>query len=107
MSELCLQIAADAIPDLSLSQVRRLCGHIARDRRLVSRLRWSEITLARRFVTAQFTSSDIDGLWRRLRTDLIDDPVHAHIAANVLVMTTGQSGWNDSRHLHPQISQVA
>ncbi len=107
MSELCLQIAVDAIPDQALGQIRRLCEGLARERRVVTRLRWSEVALTRRFLTAQFTTPDVDALWERIDEVVMRDPGMAEITDRLLVIATGQHGWNDSRHLFPPVSKVA
>lgn len=107
MSELCIQLEPDGTCDLAIGQVRRLCDRVARDRRLVARMRWTDVTLTRRFLTVQFTTPDPDALWASLRDTLDADPAGRNALQHALVIATGQRGWNDSRHLHPPISQVA
>lgn len=108
MSELCIQIQTDRAPDLPLGHIRRVCERIASDRKLVSRLAWVDATGARSYVNVLFRTTSVDALWDVLQRELYGDSRCGQaLEAASLAMCVGQHGWNDSRQLHPPVSQVA
>lgn len=108
MSELCIQIQPDHAPGLPLNHVRRICERIAADRRLVTSLSWIDAAGARTYVNVLFKTPSTEALWSALQSELYGDArCGAGLAHASLALCVGQHGWNDSRQLHPPVSQVA